>query len=46
MKIPLSNPDITDIEREAVLAVLNTPDLSLGPQLPRFEQAIARYAGV
>ena len=46
MKIPLSNPDITDLEREAVLAVLNTPDLSLGPQLPRFEQAIARYAGV
>jgi len=46
MKIPLSNPDITDLEREAVLAVLNTPDLSLGPQLPGFEQVIARYAGV
>ncbi len=46
MKIPLSNPDITDLEREAVLAVLNTPDLSLGPQLPAFEQVLARYTGV
>ena len=46
MKIPLSNPDITNLEREAVLAVLNTPDISLGPQLPGFEQVIARYAGV
>jgi len=44
--IPLSNPDITNLEREAVLAVLNTPILSLGPQLPGFEQVIARYAGV
>jgi len=46
MKIPLSNPDITNLEREAVLAVLNTPGLSLGPKLPGFEQVIARYAGV
>jgi perosamine synthetase len=46
MKIPLSNPDITDHEREAVLAVLNTPALSLGPKLPEFEEIIARYAGV
>lgn len=46
MKIPLSNPDITDLEREAVLAVLNTPGLSLGPKLPLFEETIARYAGV
>jgi perosamine synthetase len=44
--IPLSNPDITNLEREAVLAVLNTTDLSLGPKLPEFEQVIARYAGV
>jgi perosamine synthetase len=46
MKIPLSNPDITNLEREAVLAVLNTPGLSLGPKLPEFEEVIARYAGV
>ena len=46
MKIPLSNPDITDLERDADLAVLNTSDLSLGPKLPEFEEVIARYAGV
>jgi perosamine synthetase len=46
MKIPLSNPDITGLEREAVLTVLNTPALSLGPKLPEFEEIIARYAGV
>jgi perosamine synthetase len=44
--IPLSNPDITDLERDAVLAVLNTSDLSLGPKLPEFEEVIAHYAGV
>lgn len=46
MKIPLSNPDITDIERTAVLEVLNTPHLSLGPMLPEFERVMAEYAGV
>ena len=46
MKIPLSNPDITALEREAVLTVLNTPALSLGPKLTEFEEIIARYAGV
>ncbi|MCP4156510.1 MAG: DegT/DnrJ/EryC1/StrS aminotransferase family protein, partial [bacterium] len=46
MNIPLSNPDITEREREAVLAVLNTPNLSLGPKLPEFEEAFAGYTGV
>ncbi|MFA4884206.1 MAG: DegT/DnrJ/EryC1/StrS family aminotransferase [Candidatus Margulisiibacteriota bacterium] len=46
MKIPLSNPDITDSEREAVLAVLRTPNLSLGPKLPEFENKFAAYLGV
>lgn len=46
MNVPLSNPDITDREREAVLNVLNTPNLSLGPKLPEFENAIAQYTGV
>lgn len=46
MDIPLSNPDITDHERNAVLEVLNTPNLSLGPKLPRFEEIVAQYAGV
>lgn len=46
IEIPLSNPDITEIERQAVLEVLNTPNLSLGPMLPGFEEKIARYTGV
>jgi perosamine synthetase len=46
MNIPLANPDITDLERNAVLAVLNTPNLSLGPRLPEFEEKFAAYAGV
>jgi perosamine synthetase len=46
MKIPLSNPDITNLERNAVLDVLNTPNLSLGPKLPEFEKIMANYAGV
>jgi len=29
MQIPLSSPDITDLERDAVMEVLNTPNLSL-----------------
>lgn len=45
-QIPLANPDITDHERNAVLDVLNTPNLSLGPKLPAFEEIIANYTGV
>jgi len=45
-QIPLANPDITDHERHAVMAVLNTPNLSLGPKLPEFEEIIANYTGV
>ena len=29
----MSSPDLTDAEREAVLAVLNTPMLSMGPKI-------------
>jgi len=45
-KIPLSNPDITNLERKAVLEVLKTPNLSLGPKLEEFEAKIAQYVGV
>ncbi len=45
MKINLSSPDITQAEIDAVVAVLKTPQLSLGPKLPEFEQAIADYVG-
>lgn len=45
MNIPLSNPDITDKERNAVMEVLKTPNLSLGPKLGEFESAGAKYVG-
>ena len=51
--IPLSGPDITDAEIEAVTSVLRSERLSLGPKLREFEQAIAKdssfapaYAGL
>jgi perosamine synthetase len=46
MKIPLSSPDITESEIEAVTAVLRTSRLSLGPQMEAFERAMAEYVGV
>lgn len=46
MKIPLSCPDITALERRAVLDVLESTILSLGPKLEEFEQAMAKYVGV
>lgn len=46
VKVPLSNPDITEHERKAVKKILKTPYLSLGPKLEEFEDVMARYAGV
>jgi perosamine synthetase len=46
VKIPLSSPDITETEIEAVTAVMRTSRLSLGPQLEAFEAAFANYIGV
>ncbi len=46
MKIPLSAPDITEAEIEAVVAVLRTPRLSLGPVSEQFEAAVATYVSV
>jgi len=42
--IPLASPDITDAERQAVQAVLQTPRLSLGPRVEAFEAAVAARA--
>jgi len=41
MKINLSSPDICQADIDAVVEVLKTPTLSLGPKLPEFEQAFA-----
>lgn len=46
MRVPLARPDIKQEEKDAVLEVLGTPDLSLGPKLPEFEEIIAKYTGV
>ncbi len=46
MKIPLSQPDLTGLERRAVLDVLESNFLSLGPKLSEFERAMAKYIGV
>lgn len=45
MDIPLARPDISHAEREAVNAVLQTPTLSLGPQVEAFERRVADYVG-
>jgi perosamine synthetase len=41
--IPLSRPDITEQEIQAVVEVLKSLRLSLGPKVPEFEIAVARY---
>lgn len=46
LKVSLSKPDITNLEKEAVIKILETPCLSLGPKLKEFEEKMARYAGV
>lgn len=46
MRIPLSEPDVTESEVEAVIKVLRRSRLSLGPALTEFEQAVAAYCSV
>lgn len=45
MKIPLSRPELTDADIKAVLSVLKTPHLSLGPKIDEFEEHVSRYVG-
>ena len=44
-EVPLSNPDLTHAEIEAVLDVLRSGRLSLGPVQEEFESLIAQRAG-
>jgi len=46
MKIPMSSPDLTEADRQAVMDVMNTPILSLGPKVVEFEKKVAEYIGV
>jgi perosamine synthetase len=43
--VPMSSPDITQAEIDAVSGVLSTTTLSMGPQLEAFEKEAARIAG-
>lgn len=45
IQIPLSSPDITDAEIQAVVDVMRTRHLSLGPKVPEFEDAFRQYLG-
>ena len=45
-RIPLSRPDISDLEIQEVLGVLKTPWLSLGPKIQEFEQRFAAFLGI
>ncbi|MEK7562329.1 MAG: aminotransferase class I/II-fold pyridoxal phosphate-dependent enzyme [Patescibacteria group bacterium] len=45
-KIPLSEPDITDLEKKAVAEVLETSSLSLGKKYKEFEKIMAKFSGV
>ncbi len=45
-RIPLSAPDITQSEIDAVTAVLRTPQLCMGTELAAFEAALAAYHSV
>ena len=44
-QIPMSSPDITDAERDAVARVLMTPSLSMGSRIEGFENAFCEYTG-
>lgn len=44
--IPMSAPSLTDADLEAVMQVLRTPRLSMGPEGERFEKVVAEYVGV
>src|SRR3954471_18601102 len=43
--IPLSQPDITHREIDAVVEVMQTPTLSIGPKVELFENRVARLCG-
>ena len=45
IRIPLSAPDISEADIAAVVGVLRTTSLSMGPKLEEFEHAVAGYVG-
>ncbi len=45
MRIELSSPDLTEAEGRAILDVLASGRLSLGPKVEEFERAVAEFVG-
>jgi perosamine synthetase len=45
LQVPLSQPDINEQDRNAVMEALSSDHLSLGPKVPEFEQAAAAATG-
>ena len=43
--VPMSSPDISAADRQAVLDVLNTPVLSIGARINNFEEQFKEYTG-
>jgi len=44
-KIPMSSPDITEAERHSIYEVIQSPNLSMGPQIKAFEEAFRKLTG-
>ena len=44
-EIPMSSPDLTDAERQAIAAVMQTPSLSMGDEIKEFEAAFSSFTG-
>ena len=45
MKIPMSSPDLTNVDRQAVIDVINTPNLSMGGRILEFEETFCELTG-
>ena len=43
--VPMSSPEIDDADRKAVMEVLQTTSLSIGPRVEAFEEMICKYSG-
>ncbi|MDZ4160241.1 MAG: DegT/DnrJ/EryC1/StrS family aminotransferase, partial [Anaerolineaceae bacterium] len=43
--VPMSSPDLNESERQAVLSVVSSSHLSMGPYIRAFEGAFRQYLG-
>jgi perosamine synthetase len=44
--VPMSSPDLSEADRQAVSEVLHTNSLSMGPQIENFEMTVAQFSGI